>query len=86
MSHRGGGGRRSFGRRASFRRGRGRRAALDQEDAEEESAIWGSVAAADQDGCALKLICLLEAASNEADDDEQTVLSFFGLVIKLISL
>ncbi|KAF0297722.1 hypothetical protein FJT64_000538 [Amphibalanus amphitrite] len=74
---------RSFrGRRFRGRRFRGRRAALDQADdvegAEEQSVIWGSVAAADQDGCALKLICLLEAAEKEASDDERTVLTFFG--------
>ncbi|XP_043195942.1 uncharacterized protein LOC122367138 [Amphibalanus amphitrite] len=77
-------GRRGGSRRfsAGRRRGRGRRAALDQaddvEDVEEQSVIWGSVAAADQDGCALKLICLLEAAEKEASDDERTVLTFFG--------
>ena len=76
-----GGRRRSFSR---FARRRGRRAAPDQEvateDTEEQSVIWGSVAAADQDGCALKLICLLEAADSQADSAEKAVLSFLGSV------
>ena len=42
------------------------------------------MAAADQDGCALKLICLLEAADKEASDDEQTVLTFFGSVMSIM--
>ena len=41
------------------------------------------MAAADHDGCALKLICLLEAAASQADDDEKTVLSFIGSVMPL---
>ena len=52
----------------------------DADDVEEESVIWGSVAAADQDGCALKLICLLEAAADAANDDEKAVLNLVGSV------
>lgn len=58
---------------------------LEEDDGEDLSKveqdiedIWETISAQDQDGCARKLICLLEAAGGAVDSDEAAVLGTLG--------